>query len=323
MDRQRRYQWLFGVFVRGIGAARYTRASAPIVAGMALCVAGFTANHLPQPDLVVESRLGGVDSSSELQGSPVVADTVYGVRHPVSLTTPMGAVKVAAPVLSREQQNVVRFIEKTYQVAAEQTQWFVEHAYRTARDLKIDPMLILAVISVESNFDPRAQSNRGAQGLMQVLTRVHADKFSPFGGVAAAFDPMANIRVGAQILNDYLKRDGSVEGALKAYVGAALLPSDGGYGAKVIFERERMAAAAAGRPVPATPVPAAPSGKVTQAGVAPALPVSESGAEAARGEYRMVTDSPLLMPPPAAPVDVGAPEAATPAKPIARESSDA
>ena len=51
MDRQRRYQWLFGVFVRGIGAARYTRASAPIVAGMALCVAGFTANHLPPPDL--------------------------------------------------------------------------------------------------------------------------------------------------------------------------------------------------------------------------------------------------------------------------------
>jgi len=62
---------------------------------------------------------------------------------------------------------------------------------------------------------------------------------------------------------------------------------------------------------------------VTPAGLAQALPVSESGAEAARGEYRMVTDSPLLVPPPAAPVDVGAPEAATPAKPIARESSDA
>lgn len=121
---------------------------------MALCVAGFTANHLPQPDLVVESRLGGVGPVQRTPGSPVVAETVYGVRHPVSLTTPLGAVKVAAPVLSREQQNVVRFIEKTYQVAAEQTQWFVEHAYRTARDLKIDPMLILAVISVESNFDP-------------------------------------------------------------------------------------------------------------------------------------------------------------------------
>ncbi|MBK8768658.1 MAG: lytic transglycosylase domain-containing protein [Burkholderiaceae bacterium] len=185
-------------------------------------------------------------------------------------------------------------------------------------------MLILAVISVESNFDPRAQSNRGAQGLMQVLTRVHADKFSPFGGVAAAFDPMATS--GQRPISERLpRRDGSVEGALKAYVGAALLPSDGGYGAKVIFERERMAAAAAGRPVPAAPVSAAAaaSGKGTDAGLAPKPPVSESGAEAARGEFRMVTDSPLLMPPPAPSVDVGAPEAATPAKPIARESSDA
>ncbi len=33
---------------------------------------------------------------------------------------------------------------------------------------------------------------------MQVLTRVHADKFAPFGGVAAAFDPLANIKVGAR-----------------------------------------------------------------------------------------------------------------------------
>ena len=323
MDRQRRYQLLFGVFVRGIGAARYARASAPIVAGMALCVAGFTANHLPQADLAVESRLGGVDVSAELQAAPSVADAVRSVIQPVSLATPMGSVKVVAPVLSREQQNVVRFIAKTYQVAAEQTQWFVEHAYRTARDLKLDPMLILAVISVESSFDPRAQSNRGAQGLMQVLTRVHADKFSPFGGVTAAFDPMANIRVGAQILNGYLKRDGSVEGALKAYVGAALLPTDGGYGAKVIFERERMAAAAAGRPVPVAPIAAAASTKLPDAAAVPAISLSEPGIEAARSEYRVVTDSPLLMPPPAAPVEVGAPEAATPAKPIAFEFSDA
>ena len=322
MDRQRKYQWLFGVFVRGIGAARYARASAPIVAGMALCVAGFTANHLPESG-EAESRLGGIDVSADLQGSPFVADAVRAAMQPVSLATPMATGKIAAPVLSREQQNVVRFIAKTYQVAAEQTQWFVEHAYRTARELKLDPMLILAVISVESNFDPRAQSNRGAQGLMQVLTRVHADKFSPFGGVAAAFDPMANIRVGAQILSGYIKRDGSVEGALKAYVGAALLPTDGGYGAKVIFERERMAAAAAGRPVPVAPIAAAASAKLPEAAAVPAISLSEPGIEAARSEYRIVTDSPLLMPPPAAPVEVGAPEAATPAKPISSESSDA
>jgi soluble lytic murein transglycosylase-like protein len=77
-----------------------------------------------------------------------------------------------------------------------------------------------------------------------VLTRVHAEKFKPFGGVHAAFDPVANIRVGAQILKEYIGRTGSIEGGLKYYVGAAQLPNDGGYGAKVLDERDRIAAAA-------------------------------------------------------------------------------
>ena len=126
-------------------------------------------------------------------------------------------------------------------------------AYQAARDLRLDPMLVLAVISVESSFNSRAQSNRGAQGLMQVLTRVHADKFEPFGGAAAAFDPVANIKVGTRILKEYLVREGSIEGALKSYVGAAMLSHDFGYGHKVLSERERIAAAAQGRPIPSQP----------------------------------------------------------------------
>lgn len=151
-----------------------------------------------------------------------------------------------APVLNREQQNIARFIAQKYRLAVDQTQQMVEFAYRSAREVKVDPWLILAVISVESAFDPTAQSTRGAQGLMQVHTRVHKDKFTPFGGVTAAFDPLANMRVGAQILKGYIARDGSVEAALKSYVGAAALPSDGGYGEKVLTERERIAAAAGG-----------------------------------------------------------------------------
>ena len=143
-----------------------------------------------------------------------------------------------------EQRNVAEFLAERYRVATDQTQQFVEYAYRTAREARLDPLLILAVMSVESSFNPKAQSPAGAQGLMQVLTRVHLDKFEPFGGAAAAFDPLANIRVGAQILKDYMQRDGTVEGALKGYVGAALLPDDGGYGRKVLGERELIAQAA-------------------------------------------------------------------------------
>ncbi|MEK9775487.1 MAG: transglycosylase SLT domain-containing protein, partial [Quisquiliibacterium sp.] len=149
-----------------------------------------------------------------------------------------------AGIHGAEKLNVARFIARRYNVGFEQTQFYVENAYRTAREIRVDPWLILAVISVESSFNPRAQSSKGAQGLMQVLTRVHVEKFEPIGGVHAAFDPVVNIKVGSQILKEYIGRTGSIEGGLKQYVGAAQLPHDGGYGAKVLTARNRIAAAA-------------------------------------------------------------------------------
>lgn len=166
--------------------------------------------------------------------------------------------------LVREQQNVVEFIARKYRIAQDSVRDVVDLAYRTAREHRMDPFLLLAVVSIESSFNPLAQSHKGAQGLMQVLTRVHAEKFEPFGGVEAAFDPVANIKVGARILNEYLAREGSVEGALKSYVGAALRPHDGGYGNKVLGERERIAAAAAGKPVPGGPFGTATEAKAIE-----------------------------------------------------------
>jgi len=153
--------------------------------------------------------------------------------------------------LSPEQRNISRFVARRYRVNLDDVQRFVAHAFRAAGEFRIDPYLVLAVMSIESSFDPNARSSAGAQGLMQVLTRVHLDKFAPFGGARAALDPVANISVGSRILKEYLVREGSVEGALKSYVGAALLPHDFGYGNKVLGERERLAAAARGNPVPA------------------------------------------------------------------------
>ncbi|MHC5879399.1 lytic transglycosylase domain-containing protein, partial [Streptococcus pyogenes] len=87
----------------------------------------------------------------------------------------------------------------------------------------IDPTLILAVMAIESGFNPFAQSSVGAQGLMQVMTNVHSEKYRHFGGEYAAFDPLSNLRVGVKILREYISRAGSVEGGLKWYVGAANL----------------------------------------------------------------------------------------------------
>ncbi len=156
--------------------------------------------------------------------------------------------------LNAEQTNLARYISTHYRHALEFSREVVHHAYLSARDARVDPLLVLAVISVESRFDPLAQSPAGAQGLMQVLTRVHFSKFQPFGGVQAAFDPVANLRVGTAILRHYLQTHDSVPLALKAYVGAAQAEHDSGYAAKVLSARERFAAIAAGRPMPVNPV---------------------------------------------------------------------
>jgi hypothetical protein len=189
---------------------------------------------------------------------------------------PAGGTPLPRRQLSHEQLNAARFISAKYRVAVDASSEFVYHAFRTARDMKVDPFLILAVMSVESSFNPLAHSSKGAQGLMQVLTRVHAERFLQFGGITAAFDPVANIRVGSAILKEYLDREGSVEGALKSYVGAALLAHDGGYGAKVLSERERIAAAAAGLP---------PSGDAaSRAGTAPEMHRVSAAAAAAAND---------------------------------------
>jgi soluble lytic murein transglycosylase-like protein len=254
MSEQRRIDLLFAATVRVLSLARLARRSAPVLA-MALVVI-----------VAVHGTLGGIDVTSVPRlAMDMPEDYLSAAQRTVGAASDAPEARLRAradesaddvpvhalPPLDREQQNIARFIATRYRVGVDATSEFVFHAYHAARDFKVDPMLVLAIMSVESSFNPKAQSTAGAQGLMQVLTRVHVEKFRPFGGIRAAFDPVANIRVGSAILKEYINREGSVEGALKSYVGAALAEHDGGYGVKVLNARERIAAAAAGRPIPA------------------------------------------------------------------------
>lgn len=145
-----------------------------------------------------------------------------------------------------EQQRVTSWIAKRYRVATDAAHMLVGATYATAREMHLDPLLILAVIAIESRFNPFAESPVGAKGLMQVMPNMHRDKFQPLGGVQAALNPVANIKVGSLILKDYVKRTGSLEGGLKMYVGAADSPSDSGYGLKVITEYNKLKEVALG-----------------------------------------------------------------------------
>lgn len=265
MPKQRQTGASLDRFVRSVGAGRIALATVPLVIL-------FVASSSSLRDVGVDDVPGAIADAGEHSpgrefGRAFPARAASPIRSwsqaeaPAAQPRSEGSSQATAPAASRsplklspEQQKIAQFVAKKYRIAVDDVQHLVAHAYRAARDFRLDPYLVLAVMSIESSFNPNAHSSAGAQGLMQVLTRVHVEKFAPFGGPAAAFDPVANISVGSRILKEYLVREGSVEGALKSYVGAALMSHDFGYGYKVLSERERIAAAAAGRPIPSAPL---------------------------------------------------------------------
>ncbi len=161
--------------------------------------------------------------------------------------------------LPRQQAVVAQWLAKRYKVAPEPISALVQEAWAIGRRAELDPTLILAVMAIESRFNPFAQSAVGAQGLMQVMTRVHDDKYESFGGNHAAFDPISNLRVGVQVLKDCIQRAGSLQEGLRFYVGAALLDGDNGYAARVLSEQGHLRQVAAGKTVPVNAANAAPS----------------------------------------------------------------
>jgi soluble lytic murein transglycosylase-like protein len=152
--------------------------------------------------------------------------------------------------LPKQQAAVAYWLSKKYRVAPEPVSALVAEAYELGPRTKLAPTLILAVMAVESGFNPFAQSPVGAQGLMQVMTQVHSDKYQGFGGKLAAFDPVSNLRVGVKVLQECIARAGSLEAGLRFYVGAANIEDDGGYADKVMAEHARLQQVAAGRSVP-------------------------------------------------------------------------
>jgi hypothetical protein len=187
---------------------------------------------------------------------------------------------------SKQQQFVTDWLSRRYRVATDAANMLVSTTYQTAHEIKIDPLLVLAVMAIESGLNPFAESPMGAKGLMQVMAKVHHDKFDEVGGAQAALNPVANIRVGAQILKDYVNRTGSVEGALKTYVGAGASDSDSGYGNKVLAEYRRLKQVASGKNVPIS-FPATPVTTVAEKSAPPhkteAAPATEHNGETLAG----------------------------------------
>ena len=153
-----------------------------------------------------------------------------------------------------KQAAVAAWLARKYRVAPEPMAALVAEAYVLSDSTKLKPHLILAVMAIESSFHPYIQSPAGAQGLMQVMTDIHVKKYEKYGGKLTAFDPVTNMRVGAQVLQEYIRMKAGVEeDGLLFYLGGDTLQSDTGYVAKVLAEQARLDQVAEGQKVSTQP----------------------------------------------------------------------
>jgi len=157
--------------------------------------------------------------------------------RPEAITTAES--RKAEEAVDPAQQALVGYLTRRFSIAAAPTSVVVETAYRAAGETGLDPLLVLAVISIESRFNPIAESVMGAKGLMQIIPRYHLARLKEHGGEEAVFDPESNILVGAKILQEYVYRTGALETGLQSYNGASRDES-GQYALRVLAERERL-----------------------------------------------------------------------------------
>ena len=137
-------------------------------------------------------------------------------------------------------EALAEVIASKYRVSRRATHDYLSQAWREANRNGLDPLLLVAVMAVESSFNPVAESHAGAVGLMQVIPRFHTDKFEP--ALESALHPDTNIRIGAKALQEYIHRGGGLIAGLQLYNGAANDESYA-YANKVLGEKARLLAA--------------------------------------------------------------------------------
>jgi soluble lytic murein transglycosylase-like protein len=183
----------------------------------------------------------GASGAGAANPAPVVAESPFtGLVLANVVTAPK---RMALP-LDAQQRAVAGYITRKYGVSAELVQEFVRTAFAAGKQYGVDPLLVVAMMAVESGYNPIAESWAGAKGLMQIIPKYHPEKFVEFGGEKAVFDPRVNILVGARIVREYLlNASGDLFTALQTYAGA-LADRDSVYTHRVLNEKDQLDALA-------------------------------------------------------------------------------
>jgi soluble lytic murein transglycosylase-like protein len=145
---------------------------------------------------------------AEASGAPVLSNFQTDATPAVLIAAPVSDIAAAVPLTSMPVAPALPSASRAAEAARLQPLIAL-----VAKDANLSPHLLRAVIAVESAYDTRAVSRKGAQGLMQLMPAT-AQRF----GVTDAFDPRQNLTGGAAYLKWLLQRfDGNLELALAAY----------------------------------------------------------------------------------------------------------
>ncbi len=152
--------------------------------------------------------------------------------------------KRTALPLDAQQRAIAGYIKRKYGVSTDVVQDLVKTAFAAGKRYGVDPLLVVAMMAVESGYNPIAESFAGAKGLMQIIPKYHLEKFAEYGGEQAVFDPRVNILVGARIVREYLlMNSGDLMTALQTYAGA-LADRGAVYTQRVLNEKDHLDALA-------------------------------------------------------------------------------
>jgi hypothetical protein len=142
--------------------------------------------------------------------------------------------------LTPEQLAVTRWLSRKYRVSAEPLSAMVAEAWVTGERSQLAPTLILAIMAVESRFNPFASGSQGNVGLMQIEPQAHAETLGQFGGPLSAFDPLTNLRVGVRHLQGLMQQTSTLEEALFLYGTSSGQLMESQYVERVLAEQQLL-----------------------------------------------------------------------------------
>lgn len=156
---------------------------------------------------------GDIYTFIDENGRSHFSDVRLDERYQLFMKTPMADRAPISPELVKEPPAVISRSQIAGPVTLKARKRYMDMIKKVAKEQKMDPALIHAVVTVESAYNERAKSPKGATGLMQLMPET-GKRF----GVTDLLNPMQNLRAGTRYLRTLLALfSGDMELAIAAY----------------------------------------------------------------------------------------------------------